>query len=219
MSYPCISRKAFLQISARVTRWFLMAVAVIGVFGMFGCTTPDFQDVGTNRAPGKPEPVLLREGDVLKIVFPGAPNLNTTQQIRRDGKIRLPLVNEVTAAGKTAGDLEKELVELYAGQLLTKEINVSVESSSFSVYVSGAVLKPGKVDASRPLTAMEAIMEAGGFDYTKANLKEVTVNRTVNGRVTHHKLNLKDELEGKTSSPFYLKPSDIIFVPERFNWF
>jgi hypothetical protein len=69
------------------------------------------------------------------------------------------------------------------------------------------------------LTALEAIMEASGFDYTKANLKAVRIIRHENGRTEHHTVNLKRVLEGEETEQFILKPSDIIYVPERFNWF
>jgi len=62
-------------------------------------------------------------------------------------------------------------------------------------------------------------MEAGGFDYTKANLKAVRVIRHEGDRVENYTLNLKLVLEGKESKPFYLQPSDIVFVPERFSVF
>ncbi|HXI53018.1 MAG TPA: hypothetical protein VNH84_15990, partial [Candidatus Saccharimonadales bacterium] len=65
-----------------------------------------------------------------------------------------------------------------------------------------------------------AVMEAGGFDYAKANLKAVTVLRQEEGgQVVNYKLNFKDTLRGPKSEPFYLKPSDIIYVPEKFSWF
>jgi polysaccharide export outer membrane protein len=186
-----------------------------------GCQSAQFQP--TPDSPGGPpksEPLVLREGDVLRISFPGAPNLNAPPQaIRRDGRITVPLIGEVIAVGKTPAQLEAELVKLYAPQLVLKEVNVSVEASTFAVYVSGAVLRPGRVETSRPITALEAIMEAGGFDYSRANLKNVTVTRTTNGRVEHFKLNIKRVLDGKQAEPFYLKPSDIVFVPERFVWF
>jgi len=155
----------------------------------------------------------------VKITFPGAPNLNTSQPIRRDGKIALQLVGEFKAAGMTPTDMEKELIKLYGPQLQTKEVSVTVESSAFPVYVTGAVLRPGKILSDRPLTALEAIMEAGGFDYAKANLKKVTVIRHENDRTDHFKLNLKGVLQGEQTEQFNLKPSDIIYVPERFNWF
>jgi hypothetical protein len=75
------------------------------------------------------------------------------------------------------------------------------------------------VTAIRPITALEAIMEGGGPDYTKANLKDVTVIRQENGQAKNYHLNLREVLDGKKTSTFYLKPSDIVYVREKFNWF
>jgi polysaccharide export outer membrane protein len=175
---------------------------------------------GTN-SPGQPqaEALLLHEGDVVRIAFPGALNLNTTQQIRRDGKINLPLLGEFKAAGLAPSEMEKQLIELYGPQLQVKEVTVTMESSAFPVYVTGAVLRPGKIMSDRPIDALEAIMEAGGFDYTRANLKSVRVIRHDNGRTEYHRLNLKRALQGQQSEPFKLKPFDIIYVPERLSLF
>jgi len=62
-------------------------------------------------------------------------------------------------------------------------------------------------------------MEAGGFDYTKANLKAVVVIRQEGNQTKKYNLNLKRVMDGEVSEPFYLKPSDIIYVPEKFSWF
>ncbi len=62
-------------------------------------------------------------------------------------------------------------------------------------------------------------MEAGGFDYTKANLKSVNIVRHENGKSEHFTINLKRALRDGDKEPFHLKPSDIIYVPERFQWF
>jgi polysaccharide export outer membrane protein len=162
---------------------------------------------------------VLREGDILKISFPGSPNLNCVQQIRTDGKITLPLVGEIQAAGVMPGDLQKRLMDLYAPQLASKEVTVDVQSSSFPVYVTGAVLHPGRILSDHPITALEAIMEAGGPDYTKANLKNVSIVRQEGNQTKNYKLNLKRVMDGQVSEPFYMKPSDIIMVPEKFSWF
>jgi protein involved in polysaccharide export with SLBB domain len=69
------------------------------------------------------------------------------------------------------------------------------------------------------MTALEAIMEAGGFDYEKANLRNVRVIRLENGVSKNYTLNLKTALNGEEDKPFYLEPSDIVFVPEKFSWF
>ena len=110
------------------------------------------------------------------------------------------------------------MLKLYDAQLQAKEVTVTVESSTFPVYLTGAVLRPGKIVSDRPLNALEAIMEAG-VDYTKADLRAVTVIRHENGRSQHYVLNLKSVLKGEQSEPFALKRSDIIYVPEKYSWF
>ena len=184
-----------------------------------GCqSTPkgDFSRMGP--APKGWDVVVLHEGDTVRITFPGAPTLNAVQLIRRDGRVTLPLVGEFKAAGLTPAEMEKELLKLYADQLQSKEVNVSVESSAFPIYVTGAVLRPGRINADRPLTALEAVMEAG-VDHNKANLKAVRVIRNEGGQTEYKTLNLKQILQGQATDQFKLRPSDIIYVPEKFSWF
>ncbi len=209
VSPPCLVKTAS---AAAATLALLLVVT--------GCQSPQFSEMkGPDTNVIASEALVLHEGDAVRITFPGAPDLNTVQPIRRDGKITLRLVGEFQAAGLTPGAMEKELIKLYGPQLQVKEVNVTVESSAFPVYVTGAVLRPGKIMSDRPMTALEAIMEAGGFDYTKANLKAVRVLRQENGKTEHHTLNLKRVLEGNETEQFKLKPSDIVYVPERFSWF
>ena len=200
----------------------LMAGVVL-LAALAGCQTDQFPPANSSKQMAKSaestEDVQLQDGDVLKISFPGSANLDTTQQIRRDGKISLPLVGEVKAAGMSPSELENQLVNLYATQLVLKQVTVEVENSTFTIYVTGAALRPGKISSNHPMTALEAVMEAGGFDYTKADLKHVTVIRQEENGTKNYVLDLKSVMEGKISEPFYLKPSDIVYVPERFQWF
>jgi polysaccharide export outer membrane protein len=162
----------------------------------------------------------LREGDSIKIAFPGAPTLDTTQQVRRDGKITLSLGGEIVAAGKTPAEIEKEILTLHGDQLAVKQVVVTVTSSAYPVYVSGAVLRPGKILADRPMTVLEAIMEAGGFDQAKADLKRVKVLREFEGQTVSYTVDMSKVINGDPGTkPFYLKPSDKIHVPQKFNWF
>ncbi len=199
-------------------RTMLATLAVAILTAVAGCQTTQ-TNAPVETATSHSEAIVLREGDVLKITFPGAPNLNDSQQIRRDGKIALSMVGEVVAAGLTPADLEKEILKLYSSQLVTKEVTVTVTSSSFPIFVTGAVIRPGKILSDHPITALEAIMEAGGFDYTKADLGHVRVVRTEKAGTKNYTLNLKEALQAKQSTPFYLKPSDIVYVPEKFSWF
>ena len=191
----------------------LSVLACVVVVPLSGCTTagPIFQDDLTPYSS-----VKLTEGDTLSITFPGSPDLNTAQRIRRDGKIDLKTVGEIQAAGKTPKELEKDILKLYEKDLVLKEVSVILQSTSYPVYVTGSVMHPGKVMAERPISALEAIMEAGGFDNAKANLRRVVVLRKEEGRpLVHYILDLKSVLDGKSKQLFYLKPNDIVYVPEK----
>ena len=183
-----------------------------------GCKSPQPTPI-TEADAARYNDITLREGDVLKIVFAGTPSLNTTQQIRRDGNINLPLAGDVKAAGVSPGALETLILDAYGTQLLSREVTVSLESAAIPIFVTGMVLRPGKVMADRPITLLEAIMEAGGFDYNRANMKAIRVMRREGDRVRTFVLNLKAAIEGASDTPFYLRPGDMVYVPERFTLF
>lgn len=186
-----------------------------------GCQSADNQLTALDQqARSHQAAAALREGDTIRIAFPGTPTLNPNpQQIRPDGKITLPLLGEMSVVGMTPSDLEKELVNRYADKLVSKEVTVTVESASFAVYVTGAVLRPGKISSNHTLTALDAIMEAGGFDYAKANMKGVKIVRHEGDQIKHFTVNLRAALQGNESHPFYLEPGDIVYVSERFSWY
>jgi polysaccharide biosynthesis/export protein len=186
-----------------------------------GSTAPS--TLATATAPAAPAAdnspsMALREGDTVNIAFPGAPTLNTTQTIRRDGKITLEMVGEMKAAGLTPHELEQQLLKAYDNQLVVKEVSVTVQSAVFVVYVTGAVMRPGKITSDRVETPLEAVIEAG-IDHDKANLKKVVVVReSDNGKTERFKLNLDAIMKGQPTEPFTLKSMDKIYVPEKFNW-
>jgi polysaccharide biosynthesis/export protein len=210
-------------------RWLAAKLALIALalVAATGCQTqkPISPAVAAAAAMGagttnNPDALTLREGDTLKISFPGAAaNLTDTHLISRDGNITMPLVGEIKAAGKTIDQLKADLLTAYAGQIETKIVTVELVSSAFPVYVTGAVLNPGKVMSDHPMTVLEAIMERGGFDYSKANLKSVEVLRQEGGVLKSYDLNLKEVMDGTRMEQFFLRPSDIIYVRERFQWF
>lgn len=196
-----------------------LTVAAVMLMGLLAtsCQTTETIPPGV-IARAVPEVQILNPGDVIRIAFPGAPNLETTQQIRRDGRINLYLIGEVKAAERSPSELERELLAAYSNQLQSKEIKVTVISSAFAVYVMGAVVRPGKISPERSLSAFDAVMEAGGFDTTRADTKNVRVIRLEDGKIKTYPLNMKGVLEGAQTEPFYLKSYDTVYVPEKFSW-
>jgi protein involved in polysaccharide export with SLBB domain len=158
--------------------------------------------------------VTLDPGDVVEIKFFFTPQLNITQTVRPDGKISLELIREVTAQGKTAVELRDELLRLYEPHLKAPEIAVVVRSFyTRRVFVGGQVMESGVIEMPGEMTALEAVMEAGGFDLRAAERKSVIVIRYTNGRRYAYKLDLKRATAGKETKPFYLEPRDIVHVP------
>jgi polysaccharide biosynthesis/export protein len=159
-------------------------------------------------------PNFLNAGDVIKISFPGAPELNQTQKVGTDGALTLPLVGEVRAAGKSPGQLQNELATLYKPQLQDNEVLVTVETRAVPVVVSGAVLRPGKIVFERPATVLEAIMEAGGFT-PQADLRRVSIIRIVKGEHQTEIFDLRPVLRGLPFRAAYVSGGDVIYVPEK----
>ena len=181
-------------------------------FAGVGCQT----DTNTTTFSGQadvPRHVILASGDVVKLTFSAAPELNQSQKVRADGKLSLPLVGEVDAAGKTVGQLQSELVQLYKSQLKTPEVTVSLEASPTIVVVSGAVSHPSKIAFERPTTVFQAIMEAGGPS-AFGTLKRVRLVRTVNGVQKSQVMNVQDTLVSQGTKPFYVRDGDVIYVPQ-----
>lgn len=203
----------------------MLPLALMLAVMLTGCETQDISAVALKEQVAtageltrtNSELIRFKEGDVLKITFPSSPTFDTTQQIRRDGRITLSLIGDVDVVGMTPSELEKKLLDLYAASLTSKLVTVEVVSSAIPIYVTGMVLHPGKIMSDHPLTALGAVMEAGGFDVNSANTKNVVVIRREGNIMKNYHLNLRDVLNGKTSEPFVLKPYDIVYVPQRFS--
>jgi polysaccharide export outer membrane protein len=160
-----------------------------------------------------PTQVTLTSGDVIKLTFSGAPELNQSQKIRSDGKINLPLIGEVDAAGKTIGSLQTEIALRYKPQLQNTTVVVTLESSVTQVVVSGAVAKPAKLSFDRPTTVVQAIMEAGGVSEF-GSLRRVHLIRIINGQQHTQILDLSSIMRGEPTKPYYVRDGDIIYIPQ-----
>ncbi len=159
----------------------------------------------------------LEEGDVVSITFQYSTNYNSVQKVMLDGTLNCEAVGSVMAAGKTPLDLQAEITKLYERLPQVKDdiITVRLTAAAACVYVSGAVFRPGKIPLEHPMTAFEAVMEAGGFDPTRAQLSRVTVVRVEDGKQRVYRLDLRRVLRGKEDQPFYLKPFDVLHLPAK----
>jgi polysaccharide export outer membrane protein len=159
--------------------------------------------------------LILGPGDIIDFKFFYTPELNDTQTVRPDGKIVLQLVGEVMVQGKTPAELRDELVKLYMSELKRPEVAVIVRSLyERKVYVGGEVKAPGLIQIPGRLTALEAIMQAGGFDRRTAKLSNVVIIRHKDGKRYGCALDFRKVINGAEEvRPFLLEPGDIVYVP------
>ncbi len=192
----------------------LSATMLVGN-GLISCGSAPNYNIPSSAFKAHPSGTLA-VGDVLRFNYAGAPEFNQTQKIQPDGRVSLPTVGSVQAAGRSVGSLQASLTSMYESTLNDPTVVVAVEQPAAVVYVSGEVNAPGKVALDRKLTAFEAVMETGGFSKL-ANPKQVFVIRTESGKQNRYPLNLKDTLSGFETQPFYLRPFDVVYV-QRSNW-
>jgi polysaccharide export outer membrane protein len=190
----------------------LLSLGVV-LCGGVSCESTSSSSSAMLAATGPVRSNTLSAGDVVSIGFPATAELNQSQKIRLDGKISLPMVGEVTAAGKSPSGLQEELVVKYKEFLQDPKVIVSLINSAAVVYVNGEVLSPGKVVLDRPMTVYEVVMESGGFSQV-ANAKKVILTRQEGGKLARRELDMKS---GTDSASIYVKPFDTITVSQ--SWF
>jgi len=161
-----------------------------------------------------PADYTIGNDDVLTIVFWRDKDMSTDVQVRPDGKISLPLLNDVQSAGLTPEQLRASLNERAGTLIEDPTVSVVVKAiNSRRVYITGSVAKPGLYPLGEPTTVLQLIAMAGVVsDY--ADAKKVQIIRTENGKSISHKFNYRDFIKGKNvSQNIELKSGDTVIVP------
>lgn len=184
---------------------------------LVGCATgPSIPVVPQNAFPEASDPPAFRlqPGDTIEVLFEYWPELTGIQQIRPDGKISVPFLGEVHAAGRTPAELDALLSDRYESSLREPEITIIVrEMAGQVIYVGGEVKTPQVLPLTPEMTLIDALIGAGGLLSQSAETEKVLVLRHTNGKRNATAVNLAKMLEGSDSETFYLRPRDIVFVP------
>lgn len=194
----------------------LVSLLTVPAFGQTPKPSPGTQitvpAVATAVAPIVPPPdYVIGASDILTVTFWRDKDMTTDVTVRPDGKINLPLIDEVQAAGLTPEQLDARITEM--SKRLIEDPNVTVvvkQINSRYVFVSGEVGKQGPIPLLQPMTVLQAISLAGGMTpYAKS--KEITIIR---GQQPPFKFNYKDVLQGRNMKQnISLMPGDQILVP------
>ena len=152
--------------------------------------------------------------DVLDVSVWKEPDVSRQVPVRPDGKISLPLLNDVQAAGLTPAQLGAQVTEGLGRYMTDPQVTVIVtEINSQRIYMLGEIARPGAYVLLPGMTVLQALSNAGGFT-PFSNLKNIHVLRQENGKQNKLFFNYKDVLSGKhTEQNIELKPGDTIVVP------
>ena len=119
----------------------------------------------------------------------------------------------MVAAGKTLAQFESQLKAVYQDEIKNTDVVVTLDSASIQIYVTGAVRNPGKLIFDRPMTILQAVMEAGGPNQF-GNLRRVHLIRTTRGVHRTQVVDLRPALAGEPTNAMYVKNGDILQVPQ-----
>lgn len=150
--------------------------------------------------------------DKLKIIVWNEPDLSLTVTVRPDGRITMPLINDVDAAGRTTNQLRDEISSRLANLVRDPAVSVIVEEiNSFKVYVLGEVNTQGVLTLTQPTRLLQAIASSGGL--TQYSKREVTVVRQFEDSEQRMDIDLKKLLSGApTRDNVFLAPGDLLLV-------
>jgi polysaccharide export outer membrane protein len=180
------------------------------------------QSAGAAGDDSRPAPVaattdpayVIGPQDMLDVNVWKEPDMTRAVPVRPDGKISLPLINDVQAAGLTPQQLASSVTEKLRKYLTGPQVTVIVTAiNSQRVFVVGEVLRAGAFPLISGMTVLQALANAGGFT-TFANVKKIHVMRVVNGKHTELPFNYREVLKGDNPDQnIKLEPGDTVVVP------
>src|SRR5258706_7998781 len=187
-------------------------------------STQTTQTASTSPTANRPEGVsppakvgkdyILGADDVLDVSVWKEQELTRSLQVRPDGKISMPLLGDVQAAGLTPGQLAQNVTDKLKKYLTAPQVTVILtQINSQRVYVTGEVTRPGAYPVLPGMTILQAISSAGGLT-TFANSKKIFLMRDENHIQTKYPFSYKEVLDGrKAEENLPVKAGDTIVVP------
>lgn len=202
-------------------RLYRIIVAGLLICGLGACT--DFQDAPTAApksvaaSPG----YLVGPGDNLQIFVWRNPELSTTVPVRPDGRISLPLIEDLQAANKTptdlARDVEKVLSEFVQNPVVTVIVTSFVGPFDQQVRVVGEASEPRAIPYREKMTVLDVMIAVGGLTEFAAGNRAVIV-RADEKKKTSYRVRLDDLLkDGDVSANVDVLPGDVLIIPQ--SWF
>lgn len=168
------------------------------------------------QGQAEPDHYIIGKGDVLEIVVWKEEELSREAKVRVDGRISLPLVDDVMAAGKTPMELKEVIYENMSRFIEGPEVTVIVQNQvSKAYYILGEVAANGEYPLEKELTLLQALAKAQGLSEWADEDDILLLRRTDNGGEKRIRIDYDDIVSGKTPEQnLMLEPGDTLVVPD-----
>ncbi len=186
-------------------------VCFLSLFPVWGQENP--AQLNEDLEPDRP-PYVIEPDDILEIFVWKEPDLSRKVLVRPDGRISVPLVQDLPAAGLTPVELKESIEEMLEEYIDTPSVTVIVDAiQHYKFYVTGKVQNPGLFTSVRAVSVLQALTMAGGFqDY--ADKSEISVVRTYGREHVVSHFNYGEVIKGKkTHQNLILRSGDVVVVP------
>lgn len=157
---------------------------------------------------------IIQANDTLEIFVWKEPDLTRKVLVRPDGRISFPLIQDLKAAGSSPGELKSDIETRLKDYLTSPNVTVIVENiQSYKVFVVGKVQKPGSIIAEKPISVLQALSLAGGFeDFAKQ--ADITILRSSGGKSLVLPFDYRNVTRGRRSEEnIMLHSGDVVVVP------
>lgn len=210
-----------MQSTAHFPSAFLRLAAVAALtMGLSACSTFDRYPAAPVKATSPDQLYKIGALDQLNIVVWRNPDLSANVTVRPDGRISLPLVENIVAAGRQPAELSREIEAALAKYIREPVVTVMVNNfqgvSTEQIRIVGEAAKPQSVPFRQNMTLLDVMIQVGGLtDFADGN-GAILVRGSESGK--QYSIRLKDLLKrGDISANIDIKPGDIIIVPQ--SWF
>jgi len=204
--------------------WLICSVVLFGTLagcedGQFASEKPEIvyqadsaQVLQARSANSVPKTYVLQPGDVVSVVVINNPELSKSVVVGPDGRIRYPLVGDVTARGRTLRQLESSLTTGLGQTIVAAQVSVSLsELRSYRIFVDGEVVQPGEFLTDGPVSVVQAIALAGGFT-AYASRDDVVIYNPRRDSGQRIVFNYDLFLRTKNQPDLFLLPGDTVIV-------
>jgi polysaccharide export outer membrane protein len=205
---------------SKTCAWLAAALAILGISGCGGGSSVQTLAPPAAATPAQVSPdYVIGPGDSLNVFVWRNPDLSTTVAVRPDGKVSIPLVNDMQAVGKTPSQLQTDIETVLAEYIRTPDVTVIIAGFGIGAYdnqirvVGAGAVRPQAIPYRQGLTLLDVMIEVGLSEFAAGDRAKLVRRRGSTVEETPVRIGRLVN-RGDLSQNFSLQPGDVVIIPE-----